>query len=147
MAVWLEKALILAMHDRILAEHAGSAGVRDEALLESALARPQQLHAHGDPPPDLADLAATLTYGLARNHAFVDGNKRTAIVGCMTFLAVNGAELTASMEDRFVSILALAEGSMSVAQFGAWLRANLRVLPRGGVHEPRVAYRRRKRAA
>ena len=77
MIVWLEKALTLAIHDRQLAEHGGSAGVRDETLLESVLARPQQLFAYGDPVPDLAELAASLAFGLARNHPFVDGNKRT----------------------------------------------------------------------
>lgn len=147
MILWLEKPLVLAIHDRILAEHAGSAGVRDEGLLESALARPQQLFAYGDPPPDLAELAATLAFGLARNHPFVDANKRTAIVACMTFLALNGAELTASMEDRYISILELAEGKQSAEQFGAWLRKNLRALPRDGVHEPPAAYRKKKRAA
>lgn len=76
MIVWLEKALVLAIHDRQLAEHGGSGGVRDETLLESALARPQQLYVYGDPAPDLANLAASLSYGLARNHPFVDGNKR-----------------------------------------------------------------------
>ena len=80
MIAWLEKALVLAIHDRQLAEHGGTGGVRDEGLLESALARPQQLHAYGDPAPDLADLAAALAYGLARNHPFLDGNKRTAAV-------------------------------------------------------------------
>src|SRR3989304_7695701 len=95
MIVWLEKALVLAIHDRQIAEHGGSAGVRDEGLLEPALARPQQLHAYGDPAPDLARLAASLASGLARNHPFVDGNKRTAAVACETFLELNGARLDA----------------------------------------------------
>src|SRR3546814_12112128 len=80
MIVWIEKPLILLLHDRQIAEHGGLAGVRDENLLQSALARPQQLYAYGDPPPDLAALAASLAHGIARNHAFVDGNKRSAIV-------------------------------------------------------------------
>ncbi|MBX9811051.1 MAG: type II toxin-antitoxin system death-on-curing family toxin, partial [Burkholderiales bacterium] len=105
MIVWLEKALVLAIHDRQLAEHGGSAGVRDEGLLESALARPQQSHAYGDPAPDLADLAAALAYGLARNHPFVDGNKRTAHVAYRTFLALNGAELVATDEDKYVAMI------------------------------------------
>ncbi|HET7597636.1 MAG TPA: type II toxin-antitoxin system death-on-curing family toxin, partial [Burkholderiales bacterium] len=91
MIVWLEKALVLPLHDRQLAEHGGTSGVRDEGLLESALARPQQLHAYGDPAPDLAELAASLAYGLARNHPFVDGNKRTAAVACETFIELNEA--------------------------------------------------------
>jgi len=143
--LWLEKHLVLAIHDRILAEHGGSSGVRDEGLLESALARPQQLFAYADPPPDLADLAASLTFGIAKNHPFVDANKRTAIVSCMTFLALNGADLTAPMDERYVSILGLAEGTMSAEQFGAWLRRNLRVLPHAEVHELRRNYRKRKR--
>lgn len=147
MILWLDKSLVLAIHDRILAEHGGSSGVRDETLLESALARPQQLYAYGDPPPDLAALAASLTFGIAKNHPFVDANKRSAIVACMTFLALNGADLTAPMEERYVAILALAEGSWTVDEFASWLRRSVRVLPRTEIHEPRKAYRKRKRAA
>ena len=78
MIVWISKALALAIHDRQLAQHGGSSGVRDGGMLDSALARPQQLHAYGNPPPDLADLAASLAFGLARNHPFVDGNGRAS---------------------------------------------------------------------
>src|SRR3989304_5921667 len=95
MIIWIEKPLVFAIHDRQLAEHGGSSGVRDENMLESALARPQQLYSYGDPPPDLADLAATLAFGLARNHPFVDGNKRTAAVTCETFLELNDGEVVA----------------------------------------------------
>jgi death on curing protein len=144
MIIWLEKALVLAVHDRQIAEHGGSAGVRDESLLESALARPQQLHAHGDPAPDLAGLAAALAYGLARNQPFVDGNKRTAHVAYRTFLELNGTELIATDEEKFVSILALAEGKLSERDFAAWLRERLRPAARGEVHEPRSAYRARR---
>ncbi len=145
MIVWLEKALVLAIHDRQLAEHAGSAGVRDEGLLESALARAQQLHAYGDPAPDLADLAAALAFGLARNHPFVDGNKRTAHVAYRTFLALNGAELVATDEDKFVNMLALAEGKLAERGFAAWLRERLRLAPRGEAHQPRKPYRAKPR--
>src|SRR3989337_1795434 len=103
MITWLSKELVLALHDRQLAEHGGSSGVRDDNLLESALARPQQLHAYGDPAPDLADLAAALGYGLARNHPFVDGNKRTAHVAYRTFLELNGAELATTDEEKYVT--------------------------------------------
>jgi death-on-curing protein len=147
MIVWLEKAVVLAIHDRQLAEHGGSAGVRDEGLLESALARPQQLHAYGDPAPDLADLAAALAYGLARNHPFVDGNKRTAHVAYRTFLAVNGAELEATDEEKYVAMLALAEGKLAERGFAAWLRERLRLVPRGEAHEPRKPYRAKRRGA
>ena len=88
MIVWIERALALALHERQLAEHGGGTGVRDEGLLESALAKPQQLFAYGDPPPDLAGLAASLAFGLARNHPFVDGNKRSAFVAAELFLRV-----------------------------------------------------------
>jgi len=145
--VWLEKALALAIHDRQLAEHGGSAGVRDEGLLESALARPQQLHAYGDPAPDLADLAAALAYGLARNHPFLDGNKRTAHVAYRTFLALNGAELVATDEEKYLTMLALAEGKLAERDFAAWLRERVRTRGRGEAHEPRPAYKAKARAA
>ena len=145
MIVWLEKALVLAVHDRQVAEHGGSAGVRDEGLLESALARPQQLHAYGDPAPDLADLAAALAYGLARNHPFVDGNKRTAHVAYRVFLELNGAELLATDEEKYAAMLALAEGKLAEGDFAAWLRERLQLPSRGEAHEPRKRYRARAR--
>jgi len=144
--VWLEKALVLGIHDRQIAEHGGSAGVRDEGLLESALARPQQVHAYGDPAPDLADLAAALAHGLARNHPFVDGNKRTAHVAYRTFLALNGGELDATDEEKYVTMIALAEGKLSERDFAAWLRVHARARGRGKSHEPRAAYRAKTRA-
>lgn len=147
MIVWLEKDLVLALHDRQVAEHGGSAGIRDEGLLESALARPQQLHAYRDPPPDLADLAATLAFGLARNHPFVDGNKRTAHVSYRAFLALNGVEFPGLGEEKFLTILALAEGRMTVDEFARWLRAHIPPSKRHQVHEPKAGYRRRKSAA
>jgi len=147
MIVWLEKALVLAIHDRQIAEHGGSAGVRDEGLLESALARPQQSHAYGDPAPDLADLAAALAYGLARNHPFLDGNKRTAHVAYRTFLALNGADLVATDEEKYVAMLALAEGKLAERDFAAWLRERLRLSPRGKAHQPRKPYRVKPRGA
>lgn len=145
--VWLEKALVLAIHDRQLAEHGGSAGVRDEGLLESALARPQQLHAYGDPAPDLADLAAALAHGLARNHPFLDGNKRTAAVACETFLELNGARLEAGDLELYPLYLALAEGKLSEPEFAAWLRGHVRTRGRGEAHEPRPAYKTKARVA
>jgi death-on-curing protein len=147
MVVWVEKALVLAVHERQLAEHGGTGGLRDEGLLESALARPQQLHAYGDPPPDLADLAASLACGLARNHPFVDGNKRTAHVAYRTFLALNGAELVAADEEKYLAMLALAEGKLGEQDFAAWLREHVRTQRRGEAHEPRSAYRAKPRAA
>lgn len=146
MIVWIERPLALAIHDRQLAEHGGGPGVRDDNLLESALARPQQLHAYGDPQPDLADLAASLAYGLARNHPFVDGSKRTAYVVCRTFLALSGAELIAEADQKYLTILALAEGKLSVQQFAAWLRRHLRSPAGRQVQETRKNYKARARA-
>jgi death-on-curing protein len=142
MITWINRALALAIHERQLAEHGGSNGVRDEALLESALARPQQVLAYGDPPPDLAALAASLAFGIARNHPFVDGNKRTAHVCYRMFLAINETELAASADDKYIATLSLAEGSLDEAAFADWLRPRLRTMPRDAVHEPRRRYAR-----
>jgi len=145
--IWIEKALVLAIHERQLAEHGGTAGIRDEGLLESALARPQQLHAYGDPAPDLSDLAAALAYGLARNHPFLDGNKRTAHVAYRTFLALNGADFSATDQEKYVTMLALAEGKLGERDFAAWLRERVRASGRREAHEPRAAYRAKPRPA
>ena len=142
MIVWIGRALALAIHDRQLAEHGGVPGVRDDNMLESALARPQQLHHYGDPPPDLADLAASLAFGLARNHPFVDGNKRTAAVVCETFIELNEARLVAEDAELFPQFLALAEGHLPAEEFAAWLRPRIESAPRDQVQEPRPAYRR-----
>ncbi|HET9680066.1 MAG TPA: type II toxin-antitoxin system death-on-curing family toxin [Gammaproteobacteria bacterium] len=137
---WLDKETILAIHDRQLAEHGGSSGLRDINLLESALARPQQTHAYGDASTDLADLAAALAYGLARNHPFVDGNKRTAAVVCETFLILNNAVLNAEDLDIFPVILALAEGKLEETDFAIWLRKHITIDIPGGVHEQKAKY-------
>ena len=142
MIVWISRALALAVHDRQLAEHGGASGVRDDSLLDSALARPQQLHAYGEPPPDLADLAASLAYGLARNHPFVDGNKRTAHVCYRVFIALNDGQLSATDEEKYIAMLGLAEGSTSEAEFAAWLRPRIRIDAGGHVQEPQAGYRR-----
>ena len=131
MIVWISKALALAIHERQLAEHGGGGGVRDEGLLDSALARPQQLHAYGEPPPDLAGLAASLAFGLACNHPFVDGNKRTAHVCYRVFVMLNGGELIASDEEKYAAMIGLADGSIDEAEFAAWLRPRIRA--RGGI--------------
>lgn len=147
MIVWIDKQLALAIHDRQLSEHGGSTGVRDDKLLESALARPQQLYAYDDPIPDVADLAASLAFGLARNHPFVDGNKRTAHVCYRVFLALNDVEFAASDEDKYVTMLALAEGALKEKEFAAWLRQHIRVQPGKRVQEPRAKkYRARAKS-
>ncbi|MGN6787995.1 MAG: type II toxin-antitoxin system death-on-curing family toxin [Rhodanobacteraceae bacterium] len=136
--IWVEKPLALAMHERQLAEHGGRSGVRDEKLLESALARPQQLFAYGDPPPDLADLAASLAFGLARNHPFVDGNKRTAAVACETFLMLNESMLEADNVELYPLYIALAEGALKEKAFAAWLRQHVRMKSSRRVQEKRA---------
>lgn len=141
MIIWINRAFALAIHERQLAEHGGGSGVRDETLLESALARPHQLHAYGDPPPDLAALAASLAYGLARNHPFVDGNKRTAAVACETFVMLNGATLDADDLELYPAYLGLAEGSIDESEFAHWLRPRLRFAG-GAVNETRAGYPR-----
>ena len=142
MIVWINKALAFAIHERQLAEHGGSSGVRDAGMLDSALARPQQRFAYGDPPPDLAELAAALAFGLARNHPFVDGNKRTAHVCYRIFLALNDAELVASAEDKYLAMLSLAAGDLDEAGFAAWLRPRLTLQANRKVQEPPPRYRR-----
>ena len=141
MIVWLEKALILAVHERQIAEHGGGSGVRDEGLLESALARPQQVYAYRDLTPDVADLAASLAYDLACNHPFVDGNKRTAYIACRTFLVLNSVDILATAEDKYLTILALAEGDLTAEAVAAWLRPRCAALPRDdSVQESRASY-------
>ncbi|MCY7307686.1 MAG: type II toxin-antitoxin system death-on-curing family toxin [Rhodoferax sp.] len=120
---WLSSRLIHAVHDEQLAEHGGGAGVRDENLLGSALARPQQLSHCGD--PDVADLAASYGFGIAHNHPFIDGNKRTAFVAVELFLALNGSELIATDADAVLQMLALAAGQFTEADFAHWIRSNL----------------------
>ena len=126
MIVWVGKPLVLAIHQRQIAEHGGGPGVRDESLLDSALARPQQLHAYGSPAPDLAALAASLGHGLVRNHAFVDGNKRTGAMACEFFLEINEHRLVASDEDFTELVLATARGELSQEALAIWIRQRLR---------------------
>ena len=120
--VWLDPSVIHAVHDEQLGEHGGAAGLRDVGLLESALARPMQLAAYGE--PDAAALAAAYGFGLAKNHPFVDGNKRTAFVAVELFLTLNGWELAASDADCVIAMLHLAAGDWSEEQFADWLRVN-----------------------
>lgn len=138
MITWFKRELVVAIHDRQLSEHGGQSGIRDQSPLDSALARPEQRHASGDPPPDLAELATSLASGLARNHPFLDGNKRTAHVCHRLFLALNGMTLTASPQDKYVHMLALAEGSLGETEFANWLRAHVRV--EGKLNEPKAEY-------
>ena len=120
--IWISVELALAIHNRQLAEHGGAEGVRDVGLLESAMGRPRHLFAYADPTPDVPALAASYAFGIARNHAFIDGNKRTAYVVCRTFLILNGFDLTATLEDRYTTFLNLAAGSVSEQQLAEWLK-------------------------
>lgn len=123
--IWLDIAVIYAVHDEQLAEHGGPVGVRDAGLLESALAKPQNAAAYGtNGKPDAFDLAAAYGHGIARNHPFVDGNKRTAFVAAELFLELNGYALTASDADCVLTTLALAAGDIDEATFANWIRGN-----------------------
>ncbi len=124
--VWIDPAVVLAVHEEQLAEHGGAAGVRDAGLLESALARPRNLAHYGE--PDLCELAAAYAFGLARNHPFIDGNKRSAFVATELFLVLNGWQLVASDADCVLVMLSLASGEIDEPTFAAWLRG--RVLAR-----------------
>jgi death-on-curing protein len=125
--VWLLEETLTAIHNRQIAEHGGSEGLRDEGLLSSALVRPQNLLVYGEPPPDLASLAAAYAYGIARNHPFVDGNKRTALVAARTFLILNGVDVNASQDEKVLTFLKLAEGSISEEELADWLRKRIHV--------------------
>jgi death-on-curing protein len=120
--VWVRDEAVLAIHRRQLAEHGGGTGIRDEGLLASALAKPKNLLAYSQPEPDLPSLAASYAYGLAKNHPFVDGNKRTAYVVCRTFLRLNGWDVLASQEEKYLTFLRLAEGELSEEALAAWVR-------------------------
>ncbi len=122
MTVWLSRQLILAIHDEQLAQHGGALGVRDDGLLDSALARPLNRAGYGD--PDVAELAAVYAIAIARNHPFLDGNKRTAYVALETFLALNGCAFPVSDADAVLMTLAMAAGDMTDDEFTAWVRDN-----------------------
>jgi death-on-curing protein len=117
---WIDRRALELLHDESLAEHGGASGLRDEGLLESALARPLNLAAYGQ--PDVADLAASYCVGLAKNHPFVDGNKRVAFLAVGLFLVLNGHRLVASQADATLTMLAVAAGQMDEEKLAQWLR-------------------------
>ena len=123
MWIWVAESVALAAHDEQIAEHGGGAGVRDIGLFQSAMTRPQNLAAYGE--PDAAALAAAYAYGLARNHPFIDGNKRTAAVVSETFLALNDFVLRATDADIVVQFLALAAGEVSEDALAGWFRERI----------------------
>ena len=119
---WVLRETVLTLHEQSLAQFGGLAGIRDEGLLDSALDRPQNLFAYGK--PTLFALAASYAFGLAKNHPFIDGNKRTAFVTAVLFLELNGWRFSAEEADAAVRTLALAAGEMTEAEYEAWLKAN-----------------------
>ena len=122
--VWVTDSVVLAIHEAQLAEHGGIAGTRDDALLSSALARPLNLEAYGE-KPDAASLAAAYAFGIARNHPFLDGNKRTAFVVMELFLNLNGWILNADDADCISTMLSLAAGNLSENAVADWLREHI----------------------
>ncbi len=121
--LWIDERDALALHDRLLALHGGAPGVRDDALLKSALARPQQHFAYAE-SPNMIDMAVLYTGGIVRNHPFIDGNKRTGFVVGILFLELNSYRFNASEEDAARAMLELAGGKTDEAGYGAFLRAN-----------------------
>ncbi len=123
--LWVREEVVIAIHRRQLAEHGGREGIRDLGLLSAILARPRNVLAYAEETPDHAALAAAYAFGLARQHPFVDGNKRTAWVVARTFLKLNGWDLTASQEEKYGVVMDLAAGCLSEPQFADWVRAHL----------------------
>ena len=122
--VWLDPLVLIAAHDEQIREHGGASGLRDQGLFESALGRPQNLAAYGD--PDAAALAAAYGFGLAKNHAFLDGNKRIALVALELFLALNGFELVADDRQCVMVMLSVASGAFSESELAEWIRHHIK---------------------
>lgn len=120
--VWLNSAVIIAVHEAQLAEHGGGAGVRDQNLLASALSRPHNLAAYGN--PDVSDLAAAYGFGISRNHAFIDGNKRTGFVAAVMFFRLNGYQLVVDDASKVLTMLAVAAGDITEIEFASWIRTH-----------------------
>ena len=124
---WVRLDVVLAINAAQLAEHGGLDGLRDRNGLESALASPQNLFAYGNPKPDMAALASQYAFAIARNQVFLDGNKRTALVVCRTFLLLNGRNLIAENEEKYHAIMKLAEGQITVDQMADWVRSHMAI--------------------
>ena len=122
MFLWIDRRALLLLHGESLVLHGGAPGIRDEGLLDSALARPKNLAAYGQ--PEVHDCAATYTFGLAKNHPFIDGNKRAAFLGAGMLLRLNGFRLTASPQDATLTMLALAASNITEAAYADWLRCH-----------------------
>lgn len=124
---WISEEVAIAIHNRQLVEHGGGEGVRDMGLLQSALARPQNAF-HYNKVNSLAKLAACYGFGIAKNHAFIDGNKRTAYVVMLTFLFINGSTLNATKEEKYLTMYAVASGDLNEEQLADWLESKLQQL-------------------
>lgn len=122
--IWIEVGDAIAFHDESLNEHGGAEGVRDASALEAALARPKNLLAYSESGPSLYQMAAAYAFGIARSHPFVDGNKRTAFIVSLTFLALHGIEISAAKEDTYTTFFRLAEGTVTEAQLAKWFEQN-----------------------
>jgi death-on-curing protein len=120
--VWILKDFVLSLHEELLSEHGGTPGIRDEGLLDSALARPQNIHSYGN--TDLFTLATAYITGIIRNHPFIDGNKRTAFMTGYVFLSRNGKELIADEAEATQIMLALASTKVSEEDFALWIKKN-----------------------
>lgn len=123
MTVWLSRELVLAIHEEQLAEHGGGLGIRDEGLLESALARPLNRANYGE--PDIGELAALYGIAIVRNHPFIDGNKRTGYVALETFIYLNGGRFPVSDAEAVVMTLAMASGELTDDEYITWVRENV----------------------
>jgi len=122
---WINRQVLLLLHDESLAEHGGSSGLRDEGLLDSALARPLNLALYEQ--PDVSELAASYGIGLAKNHAFVDGNKRLAFLAIGLFLSINGYRLAATQAEATLTMLDVASGNINEAALADWIRRHIQV--------------------
>lgn len=119
--IWIQNEAVIAIHRRQIAEHGGFDGVRDHGLLESALNKPKNLYYYNQPTPNIVEMAASYAFGIARNHPFIDGNKRTAYVVCRLFLQLNGLDIHASQAEKYETFLKLAAGELSEETLAEWL--------------------------
>jgi len=124
--IWVRPDVIIAIHRRQSAEHGGKEGIRDAGLLESALGKPKNLYHYSNPKPALSGMAASYAYGIALNHPFVDGNKRTALIACQLFLRLNGVQITASQAEKYDTFIKLASGDLSEKSLAKWINEHIK---------------------
>jgi death-on-curing protein len=126
---FLLRDVVEYLHDQAVRTYGGHFGIRDDEMLESALARPREKWAYGDPPPDMADLATAYAFGIGRNHAFIDGNKRAGWAACVLFLKANGIPMSPSGAETVANMAQLAAGALSEEAFAIWLRSRIQLRP------------------